>query len=76
MSEIGDTEPSRPMIRLDDFLKVRGMVATGGEAKILIQAGDVSLNGDVETRRRKQLFLGDVVDIDDVTLIVNESDFN
>ncbi|EMI19675.1 RNA-binding S4 domain protein [Rhodopirellula maiorica SM1] len=65
-----------PIIRLDDFLKCRGMVGTGGEAKILIQAGDVCLNGEVETRRRKQLVIGDVVDIDDETLIVNETDFD
>ncbi|TWU22259.1 ribosome-associated protein [Novipirellula galeiformis] len=65
-----------PIIRLDDFMKCRGLVGTGGEAKILIQAGDVCLNGEVETRRRKQLVIGDVVDFDDETLIVNETDFD
>jgi ribosome-associated protein len=49
------------IIRLDDFLKTMGVVATGGEAKIRIQAGQVTVNGDVETRRRKQLVAGDVV---------------
>jgi ribosome-associated protein len=49
------------MVRLDDFLKREGLVGTGGEAKVLIQAGEVIVNGEVETRRRKQLHDGDVV---------------
>ena len=53
---------SSPMIRLDDFLKRSGLVGTGGEAKLRIQSGEVLVNGDVETRRRKQLVLADVVE--------------
>lgn len=49
-------------IRLDNFLKRCGLVGTGGEAKLRIQAGEVLVNGEVETRRRKQISLGDVVD--------------
>ena len=52
-----------PTIRLDDFLKYCGVVGTGGQAKVLIQAGEVRLNGQVETRRRKQLTVGDVVEL-------------
>jgi ribosome-associated protein len=51
----------RPPIRLDQFLKQQGAVGTGGHAKIVIQAGEVTVNGVVETRRRKQLSPGDVV---------------
>ncbi len=51
----------RPPIRLDQFLKQQGAVGTGGHAKIVIQAGEVTLNGTVETRRRKQLSPGDIV---------------
>ncbi|TWU45569.1 ribosome-associated protein [Novipirellula aureliae] len=69
-----DNEPA-PILRLDDFLKCRGMVFTGGEAKVRIQAGEVCLNGEVETRRRKQITIGDVVDIGGETLIVNQTDF-
>lgn len=60
-------------IRLDQFLKLQGAVSTGGEAKIRIQAGEVLLNGEVETRRRKQLSLGDAVEINGLEYIV-ESD--
>ena len=69
----GGIEPSvRPVIRLDDFLKAMGMVGTGGEAKLRIQSGEVSVNGEVETRRRKQLAPGDQVRIDDETHYVPE----
>jgi ribosome-associated protein len=49
------------MIRLDQFLKLEGLVSTGGQAKVVIQEGLVEVNGAVETRRKKQLSPGDVV---------------
>ena len=52
-----------PTIRLADFLKIAGLVGTGGEAKVRIQAGEVTVNGEVETRRRKQLAIGDVIEM-------------
>ncbi|HOG45891.1 MAG TPA: RNA-binding S4 domain-containing protein [Anaerolineae bacterium] len=48
-------------IQLDQFLKWQGLVATGGEAKVRIQAGEVQVNGQVETRRSHKLRAGDVV---------------
>jgi len=39
------------------------LVGTGGEAKVTIQAGEVSVNGDVETRRGRRLEEGDVVEV-------------
>lgn len=54
-------QPDRSVIRLDDFIKRSGLVGTGGEAKLYIQAGDVTVNGSVETRRRKQLVVGDKI---------------
>lgn len=48
-------------IKLDQFLKWVGAVNTGGEAKILIQYGEVLVNGAVETRRGRKLYPGDVV---------------
>ncbi|MEZ6048456.1 MAG: RNA-binding S4 domain-containing protein [Planctomycetaceae bacterium] len=41
-------------IQLDQFLKLTGVAATGGQAKVLIQSGEVLLNNEVETRRRKK----------------------
>jgi ribosome-associated protein len=57
-------------IRLDHFLKVQGVAATGGQAKIMIQSGEVEVNGQIETRRGRKLRAGDVVSIDDLTFSV------
>ena len=50
------------MIRLDQFLKLTGLFETGGQAKLAIQAGEVFVNGELETRRRRQLVAGDTVE--------------
>ena len=49
-------------------LKAAGLVGTGGEAKVLIQAGEVSVNGEVETRRGRRLQEGDVIKVGDERL--------
>jgi len=54
---------SAPPLCLDQFLKLCGLVSTGGQAKLLIQGGEVMVNGQVETRRRKKLSLEDVVEL-------------
>ena len=51
------------MIRLGQFLKLADLIDTGGEAKILIASGDVSVNGEVDVRRGRQLHPGDVVEV-------------
>ena len=56
-----------PTIRLDQFLQVAQIVGSGGQAKHLIQNGQVTVNGEVETRRRRQLRPGDQVVIEDET---------
>lgn len=48
-------------IKLDQFLKIKGIVDTGGQAKLLIQDGEVKVNGKVETRRGRKLIQGDRV---------------
>ena len=47
---------------LDQFLKMNSIADTGGQAKVMIQGGEVSVNGEIETRRRRKLVLGDVVE--------------
>ena len=51
------------MIRLGQFLKLADLIDTGGEAKVLISVGDVEVNGEVDTRRGRQLHPGDVVSV-------------
>jgi ribosome-associated protein len=46
---------------LGAFLKVAGAASTGGHAKLLVQEGEVLVNGEVETRRGRTLQPGDVV---------------
>lgn len=53
------------VLRLDDALKLAGVAATGGLAKHLIQSGAVRVNGEVETRRKRKLVEGDVVEVGD-----------
>ena len=48
-------------IKLDQFLKLANLVSTGGEAKMLIQGGEVFVNHEVETRRGRKLRNGDTV---------------
>ena len=59
-----------PTIRLDQFLQLAQIVGSGGQAKHLIQAGHVTVNGEVETRRRRQLHPGDQVAVGDELLEV------
>jgi len=49
-------------IKLQDLLKLAAVTATGGEAKLLIQDGEVLVNGEVCTMRGKKLRPGDVVE--------------
>jgi ribosome-associated protein len=51
------------MIRLGQFLKLADLIETGGEGKVLIASGDVTVNGEVDTRRGRQLRPGDVVEV-------------
>jgi len=60
-STMKDVAVSGP-ITLSAFLKLAGAAATGGHAKILIQSGDVLVNGDVEQRRGRGLQPGDVIE--------------
>lgn len=56
-----EDQPPRETIKLDQFLKLAQLVGTGGEAKYLIQSGEVMVNGAEELRRGRKLRSGDVV---------------
>lgn len=60
-------------IELAQLLKFGGLVGTGGEAKQVIGAGQVSLNGAVETQRGKKVVPGDRVSYNGQTLLVRGS---
>jgi ribosome-associated protein len=57
-----------PGTTLGQALKAASLVGSGGEAKVLIQAGEVSVNGEIETRRGRRLEEGDVIEVGDERL--------
>lgn len=61
---------STEFIKLQDLLKFAGTVDTGGEGKVLIQGGGVSVNGEICTMRGKKVRPGDTVVLGDVKLVV------
>ena len=64
--------PERETLRLDQFLKLSGVAGTGGQAKLLIQSGEVQVNGEQETRRRRKLAAGDVVEVNGTRYLPDE----
>ncbi len=67
-----DPSPEPVTLRLDQFLKLSGIAESGGRAKLLIQSGEVQVNGEVETRRRRKLVIGDVVEFDGTRYLPDE----
>lgn len=67
-------ERPEPFIRLDQLLKLIAAVETGGHAKIVIQDGQVLVNGKVETRRGRKLRQNDVVQFGDIVHTVQTSE--
>ena len=57
-------------IKLDSLLKLANLVGSGGEAKILIQEGEVLINGEPCTMRGKKVRPGDVAVLPGVEIIV------
>lgn len=56
------------MIRLGQLLKLADLVEVGADAKILLEDGLVTVNGETEQRRGRQLHRGDVVAVEDETV--------
>ena len=61
-------EITKEPVELYKLLKFEGLVASGGEAKFLITEGNVLVNNEIETRKRKKIFSGDTVKLSDITL--------
>ena len=59
-------------IRLDSALKLADAVQSGGHAKIIIQDGEVKVNGEVCTMRGKKLHPGDEIAVPFMKIVVKE----
>jgi ribosome-associated protein len=68
VARMDDFHAREGMIRLGQLLKAAGLVDTGGEAKLVLGDGQVRVNGEVETRRGRQLRAGDVVSLGEATV--------
>lgn len=55
---------TRQPVELFKILKFEGLAENGGDAKAAIAAGRVRVNGEVETRKRRQIVHGDVIEFD------------
>lgn len=64
------TKITTEFIKLDSLLKYEGLAETGGEAKLLIQEGQVKVNGETCTMRGKKIRPGDRVELGKTTLLV------
>ncbi len=62
-----------PFIKLDSLLKFAGLTETGGDAKIVVSEGRVSVNGEVCTQRGKKIFPGDKVTVSELDLTLEVS---
>ena len=57
-----DVEIFKEPVELYKILKFEGMTSSGGEAKLVIEQGLVNVNGKVETRKRKKIVSGDIIE--------------
>ena len=57
-----DAEIYREPIELHNLLKFEGLTSSGGEAKSVIADGLVRVNGEIDTRKRRKILAGDVVE--------------
>lgn len=72
---MNQVEISQEPIELYKLLKMEGLVASGGEAKLVISEGEVRVNGEVETRKRKKIVAGDKVSFghESFCVVVNQN---
>lgn len=68
-------EISQEPIELNKLMKFESLVSSGGEANSAIDGGLVKVNGAVETRKRKKLRVGDIVEFKHATyeIVLNQS---
>ena len=57
-----DVKITREPVELYKILKFEGLVASGAEAKTVIENGLVMVNGEIETRKRKKMMAGDIIE--------------
>ncbi len=74
MSEPQIVLVNKTPVELYKILKFENLAASGGEAKYLIADGLVRVNGEVETRKRKKIYPGDTIELEDICLKIELAD--
>ena len=59
-------------IKLDSLLKFVGIAESGGISKTLISEGLVKVNGEIETRRGKNIYIGDTIEFNGKEYLIGE----
>ena len=59
-------------IELYQVLKLCNLVGSGGEAKVLITSGEIKVNQIIETRKKKKLYSGDIVQFKETVIHINK----
>ena len=59
-------------VELYKILKFENLASSGGEAKYMIADGFVKVNNSIETRKRKKIYPGDIVELHDLVLEIHE----
>jgi len=72
MSQTVEVELTTSPVELYKILKFEGIASSGAEAKMLIDQGLVTVNGETETRKRRKIVAGDEVMFEDITLIISD----
>ena len=62
--------PAGKVVFVYQLLKLEALVSSGGEAKVAIDDGQVLVNGAVETRRRKKIITGDIIEFEKQQFII------
>jgi ribosome-associated protein len=60
-------------VELYKILKFEGLVTTGGEAKLRIGDGQVTVNDEVETRKKRKILGGDIIEFGGEKLVIDYS---
>ena len=66
--EIFKLRPEDEFIPLINLLKLKNIAQSGGHAKMMVEEGEVKVNGEQEFRKRRKLRLGDVVELEGITI--------
>lgn len=63
---------SKSPVELFKILKFEGIASSGAEAKLIIEQGFVSVNGETELRKRRKIVSGDTIQLGDIVLTITE----